>query len=142
MSDQNAIRIVVDTNIWISFLIGRSFDSLVNAIKKKNVEVYFSQELHDELFNVMTRPKFNSQISEVKIAEIREIIKNTVTSIKPTCIITDCRDTKDNFLLELAVTAHADYLVTGDADLLALNPYQGLKIIKAQELEKILQTMG
>ncbi len=58
--------------------------------------------------------------------------------IKPHCSILDCRDSQDNFLLELAVSAGADFLVTGDACLLELNPYHGLKIIKAQELEKIL----
>lgn len=142
MSEQNVIRIVVDTNIWISFLIGRTLDSLVDSIKTKKIEVCFSQELHDELFNVMTRPKFKSQISEVKIAEVREIISSRVTTIKPDRVITDCRDPKDNFLLELAVTAHADYLVTGDEDLIDLNPYHGLKIVKVKEFEKILHTKG
>ena len=138
MSEQNAIKIVVDTNIWISFLIGRSLDSLVKAIKTKNVEVYFSQELHNELFSVMARPKFKSQIPEAKIAEIREIVTNKVTTIKPNCTIADCRDSKDNFLLELAVSAGADYLVTGDNDLLVLDPYQNVRIIKAFEFKKIL----
>ena len=138
MSERNAIKIVVDTNIWIIFLIGRSLDSLVKSIKTKNVEVFFSQELHDELFSVMTRPKFKSQISEAKIAEIREIVNSKVTTIKPNCTIADCRDSKDNFLLELAVSAGADYLVTGDNDLLVLDPYQNVRIIKAFEFKKIL----
>ncbi len=139
MSEQNAIRIVVDTNIWISFLIGRSLDSLVNDIKTKNVEIYFSRELHNELYTVMNRPKFKSQITEDKIAEIREIVNNMVRTINPKSRITDCRDPKDNFLLELAVDATADFLLTGDSDLLDLNPFRNVRIIRIPEFERILK---
>ena len=138
MSEQNAIKIVVDTNILISFLIGRSLDSLINGIKKKNVEICFSQNLQDEIFTVMTRPKFSKMIPEEKIAEIREIVANYTTMINPDCDITDCRDPKDNFILELAVTAKADYIISGDKDLLDLNPYKSIKIIKAREFEEII----
>lgn len=138
MSGQNAIKIVVDTNIWISFIIGRSLDFLVKAIQTKNIEVFFSQELYDELFTVLTRPKFKSVISEVKIAEIHEIIKNRVTVINPEFAINDCRDPKDNFLLELAVSAGAEYLITGDNDLLVLNPYRNINIIKAKDFEELI----
>lgn len=60
MSGQKIIRIIVDTNIWISFVIGRTFDSLINELKSKSVEVYFSQKLLDELLTVLSRPKFQS----------------------------------------------------------------------------------
>lgn len=138
MPEQNVIKIVVDTNIWISFIIGRSLDFLIKAIKTKTVEVFFSQELHDELFSVLTRPKFQHLISEIKIAEIREIINSKVTIINPDCTITDCRDPKDDFLLELDVSAKADYLISGDLDLLVLNPYRNIHIIKAKDFEKLL----
>jgi len=138
MSEKNAIKIIVDTNIWISFLIGHSLDPLVHAIKSKNVIICFSKGLHDELFTVMTRPKLSSIISEEKIAEIREIVHNYVTMIIPNIVITDCRDPKDNFLLELAVSAEADYIITGDKDLLVLNPYKNINIVSANDFEKIL----
>ncbi len=48
-------------------------------------------------------------------------------------IITECRDPKDNKYLELAVSGRADYLITGDQDLLILNPWRNLKIITAPE---------
>jgi putative PIN family toxin of toxin-antitoxin system len=138
MSEQNAIKIVVDTNIWISFLIGRSFDSLINTIATKKVEIFFSRELNNELFTVITRPKLKAQITETKIAEIREVINNIVTIVETDSGISDCRDPGDNFLLELAVSAGADYLITGDSDLLVLNPYRNIHIIKAKEFENIL----
>ena len=58
--------------------------------------------------------------------------------IIPNIVITDCRDPKDNFLLELAVSAEADYIITGDKDLLVLNPYKNINIVSANDFEKIL----
>ena len=54
----------------------------------------------------------------------------------------DCRDPKDNFLLDLCVSGNADYLITGDDDLLALNPFHGVKIIHYQRFRKILQEIS
>jgi hypothetical protein len=142
MSDQNAIRIVVDTNLWISFCIGTKLSSLVEAIIQKRVVLCFSSELYDEIFDVLKRPQIQAIIKKDRVKELHKILADRVDIVSPSGSIHDCRDPKDNFLLELAISAHVDYLVTGDADLLALNPYQGLKIIKAQELEKILQTLG
>lgn len=49
--------------------------------------------------------------------------------IEPELRISVCRDPKDNKFLELAVAANADCIVTGDKDLLVLNPFRGIKII-------------
>jgi hypothetical protein len=67
------------------------------------------------------------------------LFKNEIKTIEPDCTVDDCRDAKDNFILELAVSAKADYVVTGDPDLLVLNPYRGIKIIEAREMERVLQ---
>lgn len=53
--------------------------------------------------------------------------------IEPIYTITDCRDPKDNIFLELALTCQAQYLVSGDKDLLSLHPYQGIQIITARD---------
>ena len=50
--------------------------------------------------------------------------------------ITACRDSKDDEFLEVAVTGHATHIVTGDEDLLALNPFQGIQIVSPQALLK------
>ena len=49
--------------------------------------------------------------------------------VQPTQKVEDCRDPKDNFILECALEAQPDYIVTGDSDLLVLHPYKGIKII-------------
>lgn len=66
-------------------------------------------------------------VSFLKVAEMVEIDE----------AITICRDPKDNKLLELAVSGNANFLVTGDKDLLVLNPFRGIEIIVPRDfLEK------
>lgn len=52
-----------------------------------------------------------------------------------------CRDEKDNFLLDLCLSGNADYLVTGDADLLTLNPFKKTEIIDYRSFEKVLRQL-
>jgi uncharacterized protein len=137
-SEQKNIKIVLDTNIWISFLIGKKLSSLVTAIAESAVEIFLSDKLLNEITKVLKYPRLEHRVSEAKLHKLFKIFKNEIKKIQPACSISDCRDAKDNFLLELAVSANADYLVTGDSDLLVLNPYRGIKIIKAHELERIL----
>ncbi|WP_237741288.1 putative toxin-antitoxin system toxin component, PIN family [Geminocystis herdmanii] len=58
--------------------------------------------------------------------------------IKVTETITICRDAKDNKFLELAVSGKADFIITGDQDLLVLNPFENITIIKPDLFLKIL----
>jgi predicted nucleic acid-binding protein len=51
-----------------------------------------------------------------------------------TDVINECRDPKDDKFLELAVSGDADYIVSGDKDLLELNPFQGIRILSPNEL--------
>lgn len=53
--------------------------------------------------------------------------------------ITDCRDIKDNFILEMAVNGKVDYIITGDKDLLIMSPYKGINIITYKEFEDIIR---
>lgn len=62
-------------------------------------------------------------VSFLKVAEMVEIRETIVV----------CRDPKDDKLLELAVSGNADFLVTGDKDLLVLNPFRGVEIITPRE---------
>ena len=48
----------------------------------------------------------------------------------------DCRDPKDNFLLDLSVAGKANYLITGDEDLLVLNPYRNTKIVNYRDFTR------
>jgi predicted nucleic acid-binding protein len=54
-------------------------------------------------------------------------------------VITECRDPKDNKFLELAVDAQVDYLVSGDKDLLVLDPFRGIPVLSAQDFLVVTQ---
>ncbi len=139
MSEQNAIKIVVDTNLWISFCIGTNLTNLTDAIINKKVILCFSQELHEEIFAVLERPHLQKFVNQNKIKNLHSLLQNKINYSLPSTLINDCRDPKDNFLLELAISAEADYIVTGDKDLLILNPYRQIKIVRANDFEEILE---
>lgn len=125
----DSIRVVIDTNIWISFLIGKSLAGLTDAIINNRVQVLFSDDLFSELLAVLQRPKFKKYFSVAAIEQLIVLLNEKIVWITVIGQFTDCRDVKDNFLLDLAVSGHADYLVTGDADLLVLNPFHGVEIV-------------
>lgn len=79
--------------------------------------------------------KFFKDLSERD--EFINLIMHSTKIIEPTYFVTDCKDPKDNIFLEIALTCQAVYLVSGDKDLLTLNPYQSIEIITVNEfLEK------
>ena len=113
-----------------------SINSLVHKafIKaQKGGDILVSESTLSELAQVLARPKFDKYLSP-------EDRKRFFTLIAPLCIKTDivqtitaCRDPKDNKFLELALNGSADFILSGDKDLLALHPFQGIPIYKPAE---------
>lgn len=127
---QNKVsRIIIDTNLWISFLITKNFTKLDEIIFSRHSILIFSQELLDEFLEVAKRPKFRRFFSSSDIEEILETIEEYAEYIEVKAKIEICRDTKDNFLLSLSVDGNADFLLTGDKDLLDLNKFGETTII-------------
>ncbi len=127
------MRLVIDTNVWISFLIGKSLQGLSERIISKKVTLLFSNDLFSELIEVLQRPKFKKYFSEAAIEELMSMLYDRVTWVEIEHTFTDCRDAKDNFLLDLAVSGQADLLITGEDDLLSLNPFHGIQIISYRD---------
>lgn len=138
------IRVVIDTNIWISFLIGKSLIGLSDAIISNRVQILFSDALFSELLEVLQRPKFKKYFLSVTIEKLITLLYEKVEWIDITSQFNDCRDEKDNFLLDLAVSGRANYLITGDEDLLILNPFHGVGIICYQSFQNtvLARTLG
>jgi putative PIN family toxin of toxin-antitoxin system len=113
-------RIIIDTNLWISFLITKDLKKLDEIIFSRKSILIFSQELLDEFLEVARRPKFKRFFSISDIEEILEIMEEYAEFVKIQTPIKICRDPKDNFLLSLSVDGNADFLLTGDKDLLEL----------------------
>lgn len=130
---------VIDTNIWISFLIGKLLAGLDDYILDGLLEVIIADEQLEEITSVLRRPKFRSHFSSDDIEEFLSLLYKSARIVEIHHTIKDCRDEKDNFLLETAIRGKADYIVTGDKDLLVLNPYRGKKIIGFREFENIIK---
>lgn len=124
-----AKRIILDTNLWISFLISKNLDSIDQLILQKKITILFSTELIEEFINVATRPKFKKYFSKEDIRKLLSIFDSYGMLIITSSSIDVCRDFKDNFLLNLALDGNADFLVTGDDDLLSLEAIEGIPIM-------------
>lgn len=135
------IRVVIDTNVWISFLIGKILSDLSEAMINNKIKILFSEELFDELVEVLQRPKFEKYFSRENITELIYLLYFKTDMVEITKCFKDCRDPKDNFLLDLGISGNADYLVTGDDDLLALNPFHGMQIMNYRLFREILQNL-
>lgn len=122
-------RIVIDTNLWISFLITKDYAKLDDVLFTKQSILIFSEELLDEFLEVARWPKFRRFFSSSDIEELLETIDEFADFVTVNTKINLCRDEKDNFLLSLSVDGNADYLLTGDKDLLSLQNIGATEII-------------
>ena len=124
------MRVVIDTNVWVSrLLLGNSVAALAVDKALLEHEVVVSEPLIEELADVLSRDKFDRYVSiEDREGFVRRVLQ--VATITPVLSeVTDCRDPKDNHLLALAFDSESKCLVSGDGDLIALNPWRGIAII-------------
>lgn len=111
-------RIVLDSNIWISYLLNKRLHVLIEQISKRNLELLSCQQLVDELTSVLKREKFRKYISHEAIQEFTSIHKKKCLFVTIDVIPEMLSDKKDNFLLALYHKGNASLLVTGDKILL------------------------
>jgi uncharacterized protein len=114
------MRLILDTNLWISFLISSNYEKLDNLLFDQKCTLLFSHELLEEFITVANRPKLKKYFSKSDLFDLLETIDEVAEFVEVTSEVSECRDPKDNFLLSLAVDGNADYLLTGDNDLLVL----------------------
>lgn len=134
------MKVMFDSNLWISFMIGKRLSSLAEVLCRHDVEVYVSEQLLDEIRGVIAREKFDKLIS----AETRYYFFEMVYDV---CLFTDItveaksdiRDPKDLYLLSMAVSVPVDYIVSGDRDLTDMKQHAGIPILKYSELIDMLR---
>ena len=127
--DMKNKKIILDTNLWISFLISKKFNQIDKLIENKEITIIFSDELIEEFINVVSRPKFKKYFSKKDIEKVLEYFDQFGELINVKSNIQICRDEKDNFLLNLSVDSEAAYLISGDKDLLVLEKIEETKIM-------------
>lgn len=122
-------KIILDTNLWIRFLITKNFNQLDKLIENKNITLIFSDELVEEFVDVIRRPKLKKYFAKKDIEKILQIFDQFGELVKVKSTLQICRDKKDDFLLNLSVDSKANYLITGDKDLLILEKIENTKIM-------------
>ncbi|SRR5690554_1076732 len=122
-------RVIIDTNLWISFLISNNYTELDEILIQRECVLIFGDELLEEFLTVIKRPKFKDFFSHEDTINLIETIQDYAEFIEVTTQVNVCRDNKDNFLLSLAKDSNADFLLTGDRDLLVLKKIGSTRII-------------
>jgi putative PIN family toxin of toxin-antitoxin system len=124
------LRCVFDTNVLVSALLlpdSKPRQCLDLALHKGKVLISFATLA--EIREVLGRKQFRRYFDEEDVRIFIAALTREAQWIDVTVRIGACRDSKDDMFLELAVSGHADYIVSGDTDLLALNPFRGIRIL-------------
>ncbi len=135
MTSEKRTKVIFDTIIWISYLIGHQLGELTELLTSQRIEIILSEQLRTELIEVTRRKKFQKYFSKEKVAELLKLMNFIGTDYEIIEYPNICRDPKDDFLLGLIRASKADFLVTGDQDLLELNPFEGTEIIEPNQLQ-------
>ncbi len=131
------IRVVLDTNILISGLLylgkpKRLIDSALNG----KIEVVSSPEMIDEFKEVIVRKKFRLNHAEQELMINFVIRLSRITLVKSKFKVVE--DPDDDMVINTAYDGKASYIVSGDADLLKLKQFEGIRIIKASEMLELI----
>ena len=122
-------KIIIDTNLWISFIISNKLSLLDSLIFSGKITLIFSLELIKEIEATIAKPKLKKYFLSDGLVEMLTMFEPFIDLVEVKSVVSVCRDPKDNFLLELAKDSKADYILTGDKDLLAIAKFGKTKIM-------------
>lgn len=132
-------KVVLDTNVLVSaVLYGGNPRSILEAALSGAIEVSVSEFIIQEFQTVLLRPRFGLTIQFVHnvVAELTSLAEWVTPDQHHHVVI---GDPSDDLVLDCAVAAGAQYLVTGDAHLLRLQTYEQVTIISPQDFLQILE---
>lgn len=132
-------RIIIDSNIWISFLIGENLKGVQYLIDSQEIKIITCDEQYYELTEVFKKPKIKRYFSQEQVIEFFELLDESSEKYGITTKTNICRDAKDNYLVSLAIDSKADYLLSGDKDLLVLKKIEETIVLKFSDFGKIFK---
>ncbi len=131
------MRAVVDTGVLVSGLIRRSGTTgeILRTLRDGHFTLIYSTPILVEIIDVLGRGLFRTKyhLEPEDITALVNLVRLRGELIIPTVSVTVCRDPKDNKFLEAALAGKADALVSGDADLLVLNPFENIPVLRPAE---------
>jgi len=138
------MKVVIDANIFVSAMRGGKPEAVIERVIDGLDTLFVTDEIVSEIERTLQKPKFKKpnfnmtqgQIDEI-VADVEEVGQKVIITKKHK--ITDaCRDRDDDKYLECALAAKADYIITGDKDLLVLKGHNGIKIVTANKYLEIV----
>lgn len=135
------MRIVIDTNILVSFAIRPNpvFERLFDLIAAQHV-MLISEETAAELLDVLTREKFRKYLPLDQSLDYIEWYIALAEQVAITHSFAACRDPRDDKFLSLAVSGRADCIVAGDRDLLDMAAFDGIPIYRPADFIRLVST--
>jgi putative PIN family toxin of toxin-antitoxin system len=131
-------NLVLDTNIIVSAILSKTGKARQALDKAQDIsQVLMSTSVLAEIETVLLRPKFDKYISQLERRFFLTNFLKTVEFIAETEVVTVCRDPQDDKILNLALSGQAEYIISGDQDLLVLNPFRDIRIITIDTFLKI-----
>ena len=133
------MRVVLDTNIFVSAVLGGSLGVVMDEWKAGKFILVISGVIAGEYLEVINRPKF--KISAREAATTTDYLFKTAEFVTPLETITAVKaDPSDDKFLEAALEGKADCIVSGDEHLLALKSFRGIPIITARKFIERLKS--
>jgi putative PIN family toxin of toxin-antitoxin system len=139
MPRSKPLRVIIDTNLWISFIISKRFNALDPIFQSSNIKVLFSIELIEEIRATVEKPKLKKHFDSKAVEEMLLTFESMIELIQVNSKVQVCRDSKDDFLLSLSKDGKAHFLITGDKDLLSLNRFRKTDIVTFSQFIKVLE---
>jgi putative PIN family toxin of toxin-antitoxin system len=126
--------VVIDTGVAVSaLLLPHSMPRQALDLAVSRCFLLVSAETIEELEDVLRRPKFNKCLDEAQRLEFLAALAREAVVVEVTSTVAECRDPKDDNFLELATSGRASHIVSGDADLLVLNPFREISIVSPRD---------
>ena len=134
------VRVVCDTNVLVSALIGSPTNQKIfNLFRQGRIILLFSKETLLELAEVLNRREFKIPPSDIR--SLFRLIRRRAELISRLQVISRCRDPKDDVVLATAFSGKADFLVTGDKDILAVkSPMKPRIVTPSQFIERLIKS--
>jgi putative PIN family toxin of toxin-antitoxin system len=135
--------VVFDTNVLNSAALiqGSRADRCVRAVLEYPHPLIFSKATFEELSDVLLRSKLDRYVSKAARRRLLETWGNAAVFFPDTSlheVVRECRDPDDDKFLELALASRAVAIVTGDPDLLVLDPWRGIRIVKLADFDAVV----
>ena len=134
------IPVVIDTNVIISSFYGGNPKLIIDLLKSERIRLCISKEILNEYFKVIPRFKFIDNINLNKLLKLfsnRRVVSYTATTPNLKVVI---KDPDDDKFIECAVELGAEYIISGDNDLLSVKQFGNIKIVTPKQFIDIIET--